>query len=712
MTGLADSPMPLTDWQKQLVEIWRKETTTFTDLGAKILDSLRFLDTPLGDFVRRYSHHMQPPPAAEAHYARKGDLLPIHPTCVKAGECGVSERNQDWVKLMFVLINFNYCTGWTTPICVPMDGQLSPNQRLAIEEVAKTVDDNVLSADPVPSYGEAKAALQSKKFDYAGNPVEYMQELVAERVFPTWPRPGEAAIKCITDFLEGEVKEAMADPSQWVLPFDLQPASSKKSLVRATEDEWYKICAEGHKRGLFCMVDDSEVPRDRAGHLVLNGAGGVTKIKEMNGQLVHLQRFISVLIPTNEMMMDLPGAQDTLPYVGQLTALYLAPDEELYLDSEDLQSAFNLFRVPRAWSPYFAYARKVDGRAFGRPDLGKVRPALCVVPMGWKSAVTLVQYAVRHIVFDLAKVPRSTSLEKGMAIPEGDRLTVVYLDNFDQGRIMKSFAEGFGADEAQMTETHKRFNEVCDELGLPRNAGKQLIGATCGGTQGGEFNGQAGTIKVGRDKLQNFLAISLALLTSPVVTEFQVRHWIGKAAFIATFRRPLFAILQEIFGLLEKCKSRGQALSAAVVDEVLCFLGLATQSQREEQSFRPSSHVLMPHLQEAVQRSRSSSRTRAWWCLRSSLRGKFVGAVAQVSRGWTPRGGFINAQGNVGSAFAQLSVCRSIPSPGAGDQTSSPLSSGSGSVDQGIHSPRPAGWRGLRSKNRWTSSYRAMNGTS
>lgn len=316
MTGLADSPMPLTDWQKQLVEIWRKETTTFTDLGAKILDSLRFLDTPLGDFVRRYSHHMQPPPAAEAHYARKGDLLPIHPTFVKAGECGVSERNQDWVKLMFVLINFNYCTGWTTPICVPMDGQLSPNQRLAIEEVAKTVDDNVLSADPVPSYGEAKAALQSKKFDYAGNPVEYMQELVAERVFPTWPRPGEAAIKCITDFLEGEVKEAMADPSQWVLPFDLQPASSKKSLVRATEDEWYKICAEGHKRGLFCMVDDSEVPRDRAGHLVLNGAGGVTKIKEMNGQLVHLQRFISVLIPTNEMMMDLPGAQDTLPYVG------------------------------------------------------------------------------------------------------------------------------------------------------------------------------------------------------------------------------------------------------------------------------------------------------------------------------------------------------------------------------------------------------------
>lgn len=577
----AESPIPLVDWQKKLVEEWKKERSTFTDLGAKVLYSLGFLDTPLGDFVRRYSHHMQPPPAAEAHYARKGDLLPIHPTCVKAGECGVSLQSQEWVKLMFTLINFNYCTGWTKPICVPMDTQLSPNQKLAIAEVAKAVEDNILCADLVPTYGEAKASLQSKKFDYSGNPVEYMQDLVADRVFPTWPRPGEAAIRCITDFLEGEVKEAMADPNQWILPLDLQPASSKKSIVRATEEEWYKICAEGYKRGLFCMVDDAEVPRDRAGHLVVNGAGGVTKLKEVNGQQVQLQRFISVLIPTNEMMMDLPGAQDTLPYVGQLTALYLAPDEELYLDSEDLQSAFNLFRVPRAWSPFFAYARKVDGRAFGRPDLGKVRPALCVVPMGWKSAVTLVQFAVRHIVFNLAKVPRATSLEKGLPIPEGDRLTVVYLDNFDQVRIMKAFGDGLAGSEDQMTESHKKFNEVCDELGLPRNAGKQLIGAACGGIQGGEFNGIAGTIKVGREKLQNFVAISLALITSPVVTEFQVRHWIGKAAFIATFRRPLFAILQEVFGLLEKCKTRGQALSPAVMDEILCFVGLATQSQSE-----------------------------------------------------------------------------------------------------------------------------------
>ena len=166
-------------------------------------------------------------------------------------------------------------------------------------------------------------------------------------------------------------------------------------------------------------------------------------MKVIDRRETQLQRFISVLSPTNEMMMDLPGAQDTLPYVGQLTALYLGPDEELFMESEDLQSAFNLFRVPPQWAPFFAYSRKVDGSAFGRPDLGNVRPVL--------MAVTLV----RHVIFDLVKVPRSTSLEKGLPIPPGDSMD-------KEGR--------------EPTETHVRFNQVCDEVGLPRNATKRFHG--------------------------------------------------------------------------------------------------------------------------------------------------------------------------------------------------------------------------------------------
>ena len=351
LRGASGGPLPSNECQRVLGDFFKKQRVTYTDLGRHLLESLIELDTPLGRFVRTHCSHVQPPPATEATYPRRGDLLPIHPSTLVVGEQGVTEQNVDWLKLTVTLLSFKYCIGWTKPICVPMDCQLSENQKLSIQEMARTVNDNILSADQLPTTGRACEALQSKRYDYSGNPVEYMEDLVAEKVFPTWPRRGEAGVRCITDFLDDEGKEAMRDPKRWLFPLDRQPPSSKRSLVRASDKEWLKICKEGYVRGMFCMVNDADVPRDKAGHLVVNGAGGVKKVKVIDSKGMLLQRFISVLIPTNEMMMDLPGAQDTLPYVGQLTALYLSPAEELFMESEDLQSAFNLFRVPPEWSP-------------------------------------------------------------------------------------------------------------------------------------------------------------------------------------------------------------------------------------------------------------------------------------------------------------------------------------------------------------------------
>ena len=331
----------------------------------------------------------------------------------------MTRGNQEWVQLSICILNFYYCTGWAKAICVPMDARLSENQKAAVRGLAETVEENVLSARKLPPFREAKRALESKRFDYAGNPIEYMLDLKAELVIPTWPKVGEAGVVNLVDFLEGETRAAVLEPRKWILPVDQQPAKTKKSVVRATDAEWEAICRAGFERGMMTWVDDDQVPRDRGGHLVVNGAGGVRKVKVINGQEVELQRFISILVPSNEILAELPGEQDTLPYIGQLTGLLLEPGEDLMLESEDFQSAFNLFRVPEEWCPFFAYSKKVVGGVFGRPDLGLVRPALTVVPMDWKSAVTLVQAAVRNIVYVRTGVPRETSVQKDRELPAG-----------------------------------------------------------------------------------------------------------------------------------------------------------------------------------------------------------------------------------------------------------------------------------------------------
>ena len=111
-----------------------------------------------------------------------------------------------------------------------MDARLSENQKAAVRGLAETVEENVLSARKLPPFREAKRALESKRFDYAGNPIEYMLDLKAELVIPTWPKVGEAGVVNLVDFLEGETRAAVLEPRKWILPVDQQPAKTKKSV--------------------------------------------------------------------------------------------------------------------------------------------------------------------------------------------------------------------------------------------------------------------------------------------------------------------------------------------------------------------------------------------------------------------------------------------------------------------------------------------------
>lgn len=571
----------LQEWAKKVGTAFRNDAS-FEDLGLDLCDLLASLPSALGSFVREFCFKpsTRPPPGVLPPYDRKGDLLPIAPWLVSDKIPGVTDNNLCWVWALVVVHDFNYCTGWQKPICVPFADSLSSNQRDAITALAKVVDANVISGEKLGTLGEAKKLLASKKFDYSGKPVEYMEELVFEKVKPAWPKQGEAGVNSIMNYVSGETKRLLENPAELLLPFELMPEKSPRSKVRASDTEWYKLCAYAHKLGMMKVVDDNCIPRDRSGHLITNGAGAVKKEKVVGGKVQQCQRFISILVPTNAATTPIEGAQDTLPYIGTLCALMLEEDEMLYLDSEDLQSAFNLFSVPDQWLGYFAYSKKVDGQAFGLPAGKLVRPALSVVPMGWHSAVGVVQEAVRHLVFERAKVSRVTSVEKGKALPDSKSLSVVYLDNFDEITILKQVAEEFES-TGEMTENHRRFNEVCDQDGLPRNLGKQLVKALSGGMQGGEFDGHRGILKVGSDKLRGFIKMSLGLLSSSKWSEFSLRHWTGKAAFCCAFRRVLFSQLGEIFQAIEESTKGDMVPPTAVVDEVLCFLISSIQAETE-----------------------------------------------------------------------------------------------------------------------------------
>lgn len=370
--------------------------------------------------------------------------------------------------------------------------------------------------------------------------------------------------------------EKFLNPERALKPVHEWPDQPHHSKVRASDHEWGKLVKAARDRGPMVGIEPGEVFRDASGRPVLNGAGGVRKLKSAGGETHVLQRFISNLIPANMYQERLDGDDKLLPYLGQLTLLEQGPDEEWLIDSEDFTSCFNLFKVPPCWRKYMAFGKLVDASIFGGPAGKQVYPAMNVLPMGWVSSVAVIQAIVRHLVFDLSGVPSHTEVAKTKPLPDDDDYAVIYLDSFDGlRRLDRGCARAL---EGVMSPKHKAFLDVCKEKGLPLNEGKRLVASTQGTLQGGHLDGLAGRYGVTMDKMAGIIGLGGALLGRPKWTEFELRHFVGKATFGMCFRRPLLAVFQEIFGeiqLLVAGGPEGKEPDPSVVDEVIQVMSMA-----------------------------------------------------------------------------------------------------------------------------------------
>jgi hypothetical protein len=67
------------------------------------------------------------------------------------------------------------------------------------------------------------------------------------------------------------------------------------------------------------------------------------------------------------------------------------------------------------------------------------------------------------------------------------------------------------------------------------------------GILGGEFDGALGVLRHVREKGFRMFNRTLALLSLQEVPQVSCQHWAGLFCFMAQFRRPVFAAVQEIF---------------------------------------------------------------------------------------------------------------------------------------------------------------------
>eukprot|EP00435_Cladocopium_sp_Y103_P072729 s88_g41.t1 len=516
-----------------------------------------------------------PPEAPASNPQRGDDLFPIYIPAVVSHLLDKGPVVADAVAAMVNSLNYLalYAGGLPVPESFP-ERDLTGAQRSAVDHLCDVLEHLEEAQVRCPPMEESVKELVAARFDYVGDPVVPLEDLEADKVIAAWPKVGEAAIQDAVDFLPPHLQQKLKDPRTCLKQIHEWPDRPPASRVRASPEEWEKIVHAAHLRGMMVPVHPDDVFKDASGVPVLNGAGAVPKLKTVGGETKRYQRFISNLIPSNFYQDRIEGDDKLLPYLGQLTLLQQDESEVWVVDAEDFTSCFNLFRIPPQWHSYMAFGQLVDHKVFGGPAGQKVYPAMSVLPMGWVSSVAVIQAIVRSLVFSEAKIPLASEVAKTRELPEGDDLTVIYLDSYDQlRRLDEGCAEIL---KGQASTRHQAFLEVCEKKGLPLNAAKRLVASTQGTLQGGELDGKKGRYGLSREKMASLLGLGSAMMGRAQWSEFLLRHFVGKATFGMCFRRPLFAIFQGVFDEIQRRQAAGGMGKppAEVVDEIVLVMTL------------------------------------------------------------------------------------------------------------------------------------------
>lgn len=154
-------------------------------------------------------------------------LLPVRLGAVAhfLRECG--EQVKRWVINLVEVLTYHALMG-KAKMGPPV---LTPAQEFMVTRFAEAVEYFINQGGDVELLTQCRKALGAVKCDYSGEPVQYMEELVAEKVVACWPAPHEAAVQNALDFVGADVKSWLENPRECLLPVATWPDKPPHSRV-------------------------------------------------------------------------------------------------------------------------------------------------------------------------------------------------------------------------------------------------------------------------------------------------------------------------------------------------------------------------------------------------------------------------------------------------------------------------------------------------
>ena len=356
------------------------------------------------------------------------------------------------------------------------------------------------------------------------------------------------------------------------------PQSSVKlqAKVHVDPNESHELFSLLVERNLCAWVRDDEVLRVNQ-EPVLNGMFAVGKGSYLeSGEEV--QRIIMNLIPSNSVFKHPQGGTRDLPSITQYLSLCLLQDEKLAFFQSDMTSAFYLFRLPHNWQRMMCFNISFMGEEIGLQPGIRYRPGCSVIPMGWASAVSIMQELAERLTV-LAGLPADNRIRRTCPLPawltdvcraaaaSGQPWYHVYLDNY-------CGMQKLGAGDActQGAAWHEALEETWAQTGVLSAAKKKVCGETSVQELGAYFAGESGTLGPSSERLMKLLQVTFLVISKARLRKKWVQVIAGRWVHCMSFRRPGMVFLDKTWEYISG-KASGPSAEAWVRSELLNCCG-------------------------------------------------------------------------------------------------------------------------------------------
>ena len=319
-------------------------------------------------------------------------------------------------------------------------------------------------------------------------------------------------------------------------------------------------------------------PTDYRFQKVLNGLFGVAKSSQLeDGRSV--LRVIMNLIPSNASMVQLKGGVKDLPQITQYLSLVLEQGEILQISQADITAAFYLFGLPMRWMRYLCFNLKFSGAEIGKEKNKEFYLACGVLPMGWASAVSVMQEVSEGLLLH-GGLPRNPQIRRTKPLPawlvecikKGEASSQawwhVYLDNFFSGEKVR-----IGETSSRAKELHEAAEKVWQEVGVISSEKKRVLQVTRAEELGALFASEDQYFGASGERLVKLIQLTAVVLSRPRPPIKWLQVVCGRWVHIFQFRRVGMCTLHYIWSWISGKKIGGKGIMKARRELVMCLAG-------------------------------------------------------------------------------------------------------------------------------------------